>query len=532
MGKRRSTPPQISLPGVVRRLGLGPAVLATAVATTGLTDGQHLGAHAAAPAGQWAASGASDGSDTPQRRVTATSRPNVVLMVVDDATVEDIKYMPNVQSLLVDHGTTFTRNYSPYPLCCPARATILTGQYSHNHRVLGNLPPLGGAPAFDPSHTIATYLDDDYRTAMIGKYLNGFNTLTVPPGWDTFLTPIRATIYNYLDQAMNSNGSLQRFDNLYSTTNYNDQALGFITSSQRPFFLDLSWVAPHNGSPLDTPTDPGGPYVAEPYRDTYDGPPLPDDPSFNEADISDKRPSFQGHGSLSADRIAVIEDVLAQRREALRFVDDGVLSIVQAIADKGQLGKTFFIFVSDNGWLQGQHRIATGKSSAYEPSSHVPLIIRGPGIPAGVEFDGLSGLQDLTPTILDMTDEWAGKASTLIDGMSLLPLLEGTRTTDRPQVLEVATNAALTDQRADRLALRWHGKARVTSVDWYMRGIVTADGWKYTEYPRTSEVEMYDLNSDPYEEHNLAGELLHGKQQASLRALLRQYRSCKGLGCR
>lgn len=100
--------------------------------------------------------------------------PNVVVLLLDDATVADVRQMPAVQRLLADHGTTFANNYTPFPHCCPARATILTGLCPHNHHVLDINPPYGGFDRFDDQNTIATYLDPAYRTGIVGKYLNKF----------------------------------------------------------------------------------------------------------------------------------------------------------------------------------------------------------------------------------------------------------------------------------------------------------------------------------------------------------------------
>lgn len=456
---------------------------------------------------------------------------NVVLLMIDDATVEDIAYMPNVQSLLVQQGTTFSRNYSPLPLCCPARATTLTGQYPHNTQVLDNVAPIGGASVFDDSNTIATYLNDDYDTAIIGKYLNDFDTYTyVPPGWDTWRVAVRG-VYNYLHQTVSFDGRLRRVDG-YVPTVYGEKAQAFITRAAQPYFAFVSWVAPHVGGPHETADDPPSPYVDAQYRDTYGGPLLPLDDSYNESDVSDKRQAVQSLPLLTSADTAVIKDKLAQRRESLRSVDDQIGAIVATVTALGQLDNTYFMLVSDNGFMQGQHRIPNGKSEAYEPSSRVPLVIRGPGFPAGATYDKVTGLQDLTPTILSMTHQWRDQPLAQIDGVSLLSLVRGQLTTDRPQVIEIANGAHLSDNKVARGVRPSREQAqRIASVSWKVRGIVTSDGWKYTFYPRTKEVEMYDLNTDPYEQDNLAGRRQYATEQSRLEARYRKYRACDGAGC-
>jgi N-acetylglucosamine-6-sulfatase len=468
----------------------------------------------------------------PTGSTKARPSSNVILILLDDATVEDMQYMPAVQKLLVNEGTTFTFNYVPDPLCCPSRATILTGQYPHNHRVLDNVAPLGGASVFNDTNTIATYLNDDYRTGIFGKYFNDFDTLRyVPPGWDTWKVAVRG-VYNYAHTTESINGKLHRF-NTYMTNLYGSQARSFVSSAIRsghPFFAYVPFVAPHVGTPHETADDPPSPYVAAKYRDSYAGPTLPDDPSVNEEDVSDKRLELQQLPLLTPEQIAVIRQQLAQRREALQSVDDQVRAMVNRVTRLGQADNTYFIFTSDNGYMQGQHRIGFGKKVAYEPSTRVPLVIRGPGITAGATYNKVTGLQDLTPTILSMTHQWHDQPLAQIDGISLLSLLNGQKT-DRVQVIESAHSASLTDNQIAAGAEPTRRQARkLASVSWRWRGVVTSDRWKYVRY-RTGEVEMYDLKADPYELENVYGKPGYQVEQARLRALYHKFKKCDAAEC-
>jgi len=118
---------------------------------------------------------------------TPEMRPNVVVVMTDDQTVEQVQALRRVRGLIGRAGTTFTRNFATFPWCCPSRATYLTGQYSHNHRVRGNRPPAGGFVRLDSSNTLPVWLRDaGYATGHVGKYLNGYgeeNPRQVPPGW-------------------------------------------------------------------------------------------------------------------------------------------------------------------------------------------------------------------------------------------------------------------------------------------------------------------------------------------------------------
>jgi N-acetylglucosamine-6-sulfatase len=465
---------------------------------------------------------------------SSPAHPNVVVFMVDDANVEDIDYMPEVQARLVAQGVTFAKNYSPNELCCPARVTTLTGEYSHNTGVVDNLAPLGGVTAFDDSSDIATWLDSDYRTAFVGKYLNqygqqhGGNTY-IPPGWDDWKVPPARSVYNYMGQHLNANGTMHDFSGIYSTTLYGNQARAFLGSGNPdPFFLFTSFVGPHAGTPHEA-DDPAmvTPYVEPRYQNTYKGPALPSDRSFNEADISDKRKSFQDTPLLSQQRLDEIPEALAQRRESLYSVDDQIAKIMDKVAAIGDSADTYYVFVSDNGFFQGQHRIARGKGRPFEADGRVPLIIAGPGLPAGAEVMQVSGLQDIAPTVLALTHEWGSQGDFSIDGMSLLPLAAG-GTSSRAQLLESAVTDYLPDRQADQLGA--HGSR--TTIAWAARSIVTSDGWKYIAYPQAGEIELYDLDADPFELNNLGRDPDYDGKQAFLAARLSTLKRCSGADCR
>jgi N-acetylglucosamine-6-sulfatase len=465
---------------------------------------------------------------------SSPAHPNVVVFMVDDANVEDIDYMPEVQARLVDRGVTFAKNYSPNQLCCPARATALTGNYSHNTGVVDNVAPLGGVTAFDDASTLATWLDPDYRTAFVGKYLNQYGQQAggnayVPPGWDEWKVPPGRVTYHYLGQRLNANGTMHDFSGIYSTTLYGNQSRAFLGSGNPdPFFLFASFVGPHAGSPheADDPAMPT-PYVEPKYQNTYSGPPLPTDTSVNEADISDKRNSFQDTPPLSDEKLAEISEALVQRREAMHSVDDQIARIMDKVAAIGAGDDTYYIFVSDNGFFQGQHRIPRGKEQPYESDARVPLIIAGPGLPHDAEVTQVSGLQDIAPTVLSMANEWGSQGPASIDGASLMPLAAG-GTSHRAQLLETAVTDHMSDQAANQIAA-YGSRATIT---WAARSIVTSDGWKYIAYPQAGEIELYDLNADPFELNNLGRDPDYDGKQASLAARLSTLKRCSGADCR
>ena len=444
----------------------------------------------------------------------AQAQPNVVVIMLDDMRYDDLSTLPRIRSRIGDAGVSFTDFYSPFPLCCPARSTLLTGQYAHNHGVLSNTAPTGGYREFRDSSTLATWLTPTYRTGLIGKYLNGYFPPYRPPGWDEWIVP--QNMYGYYNSSWyvrrDGAGAYQTVSG-YATDTMGQFAAEFITrnaTSTTPFFLYTNLVAPHEGQPRD-PDDISGfptPFVKPSYRDTFKGL-QSTDPSFNEADVSDKpvKPS-----PLSQAEITGLTETNAQRREAELSAQDAVDDIMDALQASGELGDTFVVFTSDNGYIIGEHRIRGGKVAPYEVANRIPLMIRGPGIPVGTQIDTAASQVDFAPTVMAM----AGlPAPASVDGLSLLNAARnpGTPFTHPPVVIE-ATNT----------------KAGTDPLPWLYHGVVQ-DGWKYVA--RTNgKKELYDLTSDPFELQNLAGKAAYATRQQQLAQLLTQYQFCAGASCR
>jgi N-acetylglucosamine-6-sulfatase len=453
------------------------------------------------------------------RAAARSGLPNVVLIMTDDMRYDDLDYMPHVQRLLVEKGTTFTSFFSQNPMCCPARASMLRGQYSHTTGVVANGGERGGFSAFEDSQTLPVWLDRNYETALVGKYLNHYGPGTgsqtyTPPGWDTWMASLGNATYDYTGMRLNVNGEGESFPGRHSTRLIGDLSKAFLASQDQPFFLYSAFVAPHGGGPREAEDSHrfGGPFVPARYRDTYRGPPFPADPSFNEADISDKRRSAREKPPLSIDQLAAIAESYAQRREALAMVDHQVNRLFATLRERGLLHNTYVIFLSDNGYLAGEHRIVKGKGLPYAPASHVPLVIRGPGIAAGSTDDTLTMTPDLAPTVLSLTGQRSSMPSWYaVDGLDVFSAKAKAR---RVVVLETAT----------------------TTGRFAFRGILTSDGWKYVVFTdpatKSDEVEMYDLDSDPYELHNLAADPAYDAKQRELEALYERYKSCSGAACR
>jgi N-acetylglucosamine-6-sulfatase len=469
-------------------------------------------AAAAVALGDWGDSHAASAAQAPAKQV----KPNIVVVMTDDQTVESLRVMANVQALLGRQGVTFTNNFVTFSLCCPSRATYLTGQYPHNHTVTGNAPPDGGYDKLEPTHanTLPAWLHAaGYRTVHLGKYLNGYTADDgVPPGWDEWYGSVDPSTYSYYGYTLNENGVLRTYPEAtfaYQPDVYTRKAVELIrrlAPRRQPFFLSVAYLAPHSGTPRES-DDPAGiatPVPAPRHHDRFDAEPLPRPPSFNEADVSDKPAVIRSRPLLGPVRVAAIEEAYQQRLESLLAVDEGVAQIVAALRGAHELRRTYVLFTSDNGFFHGEHRVPTGKVLLYEPSIRVPLIIRGPGIPAGRTSAALVANIDLAPTLVDIADARAGRPA---DGISLLPIAEGRRgLSERDLLIEGGSGSN------GFVALR-------------------ASRYLYAEYT-TGEQELYDLAVDPDELQSRHADPGYAAVRAGLAARLARLRSCAGAACR
>ncbi len=442
---------------------------------------------------------------------TTPSRPNILLILTDDETTSDMSHMPQTKALIGGQGVTFSNANVTYSLCCPSRATIFRGQYAHNTGVLSNAPPLGAAPKFrstgDDQSTVATWLQDaGYQTAFFGKYLNNYGgngDTYEPPGWDEWHA--LSGIFNQ-GPRINNNGTVETL----SDGTIFDQALkskadSYLqgTDPSKPFFMEFATHSPH--SPYDYPAS---------ERTAFSAQSAPRDSATNEKNISDK-PSWLRHrypDRLTTRQMNAIDAHYRDRMRAITMVDGMVAGLVQDLKDRGELDNTYIIFTSDNGWSYGDNRLR-GKWNPYIPAHQVPMMMRGPGIPAGVSRSQFALNNDLAPTI----SEWAGVTPPhTLDGRSLSPLL----TTD--------ANPAW---RTRFLYEGWHDPKYKPSPPRY-QGIRTKT-YSYTEYPGLSakQRELYNLKNDPHQRHNVYDKASR-KLKVSLHARLQKLSNCEGDACR
>lgn len=449
-------------------------------------------------------------------------RPNIILITSDDQRANDLAVMAQTQRLLAGRGTTFDRAYAPFPLCAPSRASILTGQYAHNHGVLGNgggRHPLGGVADFDDTSTVATWLQDaGYETALVGKYINHYGEVdptVIPPGWDDWHASVGEGA-NYFAAALNENGVVNEYRGVYTTDLTADIATDVITehaASDAPFFLWASFYAPHTGGPVeaDDPPKLNTPAVAPRHQDAFAGEPLPKDPSYNEADVSDKPEYVRDRRLISPSLEANLTELNQQRWESLLALDEGIAKMMKSLEESGEIENTIVVFTSDNGYLLGEHRIPAGKTVPYEPASQLPLIVTGPGFPAGVVRTQPVALIDLAPTFVEAA---RATAELPIDGVSLRRAARDPRVgSERTLVIEAGP--------------------LVEDGPWLYRGLHSSD-YVYVEYEETGEVELYDMVNDPYQLVNLAYQPTEPSREliAQMAARLDVLYDCVGAACR
>jgi N-acetylglucosamine-6-sulfatase len=485
----------------------------------------------------------------------ASDRPNVILIVTDDQTLEDTRFMPNVQRLLAREGTTFKNAFVTDSLCCPARATILRGQYAHNHQVLGNELPLGGFQKFrflgHEDSTVATWVGDGgYRTAFVGKYMNGYAGTHTPPGWDEWY----AISGNYLSNDLNENGRVVSYDperyHLDDVLAAKAEAyIGHaatgdrpLLADDRPFFMWLGTKAPHQ------PATP-----APRHRGDFADVALPKGPSFDEEDVSDKPAWIRDNPRLDAQRTSYMERLYQKRLESLQAVDEMVARLVKALRTAEELDNTYIFFMSDNGFHLGEHRLGAGKWTAYEEDVRVPLIVRGPGVTRGAVREELVLDTDLAPTIAQIAGT---QAPPFVDGRSLMPLLGGESPESQswrsaflieaaaefagvptpPFVDESSIRPLLTGDPLPEDWRRASDRGSWTSEDWGRPGLeaVRTQDYLYVEY-ENGDRELYDLREDPSQTENLLGGGADGgdpEVTGSLKERLGDLKGCAGVACR
>ena len=492
--------------------------------------------------------------------------PNIVLITSDDQTAESLRVMERTRRLMAEGGTKFTRSYASFPLCCPARATWLTGQYAHNHGVLQNTARNGGSYTSlrEPGKVLPVWLKEaGYDTAFVGKWLHGYEGLERPPGWDVWWGLTQPSMTSYYDyEVADSRGGATAFGSSepdYQTDVLTDRyAIGYIRARAQlgeglpisagapPFFLHVSYIGPHWGSGREDAAGRrcanGEPFVPETARSKpaprhatrFRGAPLPNPRSFNEGDVSDKPSHLQAEPIDRAAGLAIKERYRCSLASLLS-VDEAVGRIHHALEASGFADDTVVIFTSDNGYMNGEHRLPGGKVQPYEEAINVPLLISGRGIPAGLGVQDPVSNVDLAPTILDLANARppAGLARPF-DGRSLVPYLAGHGDPQRAVLIE-AKRALRGPRGGPYVSRSWVGlrSKRYTYVNHFRARGVTPELAR--ELPigsgKLTDVELYDERRDPFQLENRAASEAYAPVRRALASGSSELRSCSGRPC-
>lgn len=321
--------------------------------------------------------------------------PNVVIVLTDDQRVRTTRRMPKLWSLVRERGVEYTQASAPTSLCCPSRASILTGLFAHSTRVYSNGPPYGGWEVFRDrgmeQRTLATALQAaGYHTALVGKYLNGFPAAAAkgsrPPGWSEVVTFTSAP--RHYDYSLTDGRYYGTSPTDYSTDVLADHAVDVVSTAprDRPLFLYFATTSPHR------------PFVPAPRHQGVLAGRIPSySPRSVHEDVSDKPRWVRRYPPWPQARIDA--DVVGMQ-EMLLSVDDAVGAIISALEITGRMDNTLFVFLSDNGLMLGEHHLLEWKNVPYKWSTSIPLLMRWDGrIAPGSTDDRLALNVDLAATL-------------------------------------------------------------------------------------------------------------------------------------
>lgn len=469
--------------------------------------------------------------------LTKSEQPNIVLILLDDLDDTATPFweaMPVTKKLIKERGMTFTNSFSPNPLCCPARASLLTGKYSHNTGVYNNDGREGGWQKFykfgNEEKTIGVYLQHGgYKTSHIGKYLNGLedDPTHVPAGWDMWYSGVGRAIYTGYNYEVNDKGKIVTYGNKpkdYFTDVINKKAVEFIQNTEiedeKPFFLSLAPTAPHY------PLLPAVRHRNHPFRNAT----LSEVLNFNEADLSDKPEWLKESAITRSLFLNTVNWDYRNRMGSLYAVDEMVASVISILYENGELDNTYLIFTSDNGYNNGSHRLIQ-KMAPYEESQRVPLVISGPGITKSTD-ERFALTIDLAPTILAL----AGlEIPSDMDGVSLAPLFfkKNIHTWRKDYIAQHKIGGLATEFNG----YPWLLDLVTKYIDVPSYTALRTKEYMYIEwevYDGKKAYELYDIKKDPYQLKNLLN--TEGNNYSDVVNILKnrldKLKICKGETCR
>lgn len=510
---------------------------------------------------------------------------NVVVFMLDDLDLDtfqkaiEINLLPNIKRYILDRGINFVNAFATDSVCCPSRATFLTGQYSHNHGVLSNSKHNGSVEKFNDKSTIATWLQSrNYKTALVGKYLNGYGVFDlnkndklddedrnyVPKGWTKWYGLLDWNVYKMYGYEVNEDGVVSfpygnstekpssNPEEKYQTNVLTNKAVEFIRKNAKnsinqrrnQIFLYITPTAPH----VEVLRN----FNRESYSSLW-GLSIRPDPqnenrsinigtlpynnkcfssnecSFNEANVSDKPLWIRNLNMLVQDDIKNLNTQFRERILSLIAVDNMVKNVSEELISQQVYNNTVIIFVSDNGFLNGEHRLSN-KMVAYDEATRIPLIIVPAGGTSPRNVRNIVLMNDLAPTIAELT---GAIPDITIDGRSLMPLI--TNQQGIPW-----RNKFFIEHRP--LAVSGPGSSEIplyydVPEHYAIRKLTESESYLYVLYPEAyfgnsiyrSEYEYYNLLNDPYALRSLT---LSSGNKSQLDNLVERFKNCKGDQCR
>lgn len=419
--------------------------------------------------------------------------PNFIHICVDDMRFDDYKYMRNVKSCLQGPGVNFTKHFVPFALCAPSRVSMLTGLQVHNHGVLKNKAPDGGYAIYQTleDNALPVWLQQvGYYVGHVGKFINGYDEIApdhIPPGysdWRAMSCPFGL----YRDFRLNENG-VQIDYNLgeYSTDVFVQKVQEFIATAPQPYAM-FFWPNACHMPALPAEQDVGS------FADVD----MPISPAFNEDDVGDKPRHVRNLPLMSTKTIGAIQDRWRRRQETLQSLDRGIGAIINTLNTSGQIANTHIIFTSDNGYVEGEHRIPGAKDYLYESSARAPLFWLQPsgyGEPCDHQLSNL----DVTAAIVELS---GAVPQRVLDGTSLVPLLSDTA---------AAWNKAVLIQCSKAIGIATY---YYRYFEWYC-----------------GDVELYDMKADPDQLTNVGGDERYADVRTACAEALLALRGCAGSSC-
>ncbi len=443
-----------------------------------------------------------------------SARRNIIFLLTDDLSWNLVRYMPNVMKMQ-QTGATFTNYFVSNSLCCPSRASMFTGKYPHNSGVLTNVgADDGGYEAYkklgnDRQSFAVALAASGYRTVMMGKFLNGYEptVASADPGWTDWY--VAGNGYPGFNYDLNANGKIVHYGR--ADADYLPDVMSRIAEAKikftrtKPFLIEISTFTPH------LPATPAPrhaalfPNLAYPRTPAFATRPTATDPAW-----------LRAVPALSQTQITRLAASFRRRVRSVQAIDEMIGALQAALKASGHGSDTYIFFASDNGYHMGERSLREGKATAFDTDIRVPLIVTGPGVPAGLVVDEIAQNVDLCATFADIAQTPAPATSI---GHSLLRLARGEQVANW-------RNVALIEHRNPKLDASDPdaNTAGVTYNPPTYNALRTADSL-YVEYA-TGEVEYHDRTADPHELHNTASQL-PARKRAQLHTALGALKACK-----